>query len=233
MTPRNAQRRNGRCRPSRISTADSGGAAGERETVSVVLEAPLTIDVQGVESYTLLCTPGDDRALAAGFLLSEGIIDGARRGRPALEECEDDPVGRPGAAEGDRPADRRRRAATCSSSPPAACAARRASTRDCAPCHRSATPCASRPPILRVVGERPAAASAAVRGLRRHPRRRHLRRRRRVDRRAPRTPAATTPWTRRSAGACSPGGRRRAAARCSPGASAWRWSASAPGRASS
>ena len=66
----------------RLSTADPARQAVE-ETVSVVLEAPVTIDVQGVESYTLLCTPDDNLALAtaskAGVL--EGGVPGAvRRG---------------------------------------------------------------------------------------------------------------------------------------------------------
>lgn len=58
--------------------------------VSVVLEAPTTVDVQGVGTFTLLCTPGDDRALATGFLLSEGIIDGMAD-LTDLRECSDDP----------------------------------------------------------------------------------------------------------------------------------------------
>lgn len=74
----------------RISTAD----AAERpvgETVSVVLEAPVTIDVEGVESFTLLCTPDDNRALATGFLLSEGLID-SLADVAVLRDCRDDPA---------------------------------------------------------------------------------------------------------------------------------------------
>jgi len=73
----------------RLSTTDAPGAARD-ETVSVVLEAPVTIDVEGVESYTLLCTPDDNVALATGFLLSEGIIDGLDD-VASLEPCRDDP----------------------------------------------------------------------------------------------------------------------------------------------
>jgi len=73
----------------RISTA-APGEPPLPETVSVVLEAPVTIDVQGVESYTLLCTPDDNRALAAGFLISEGIVDRLEE-VALLRECEDDP----------------------------------------------------------------------------------------------------------------------------------------------
>jgi FdhD protein len=72
----------------RISTSGSGESP-VGETVGVVVEAPLTVDVQGVESYTLLRTPGDDRALAAGFLLSEGIVDGLDDVE-SLRECEED-----------------------------------------------------------------------------------------------------------------------------------------------
>ncbi len=61
------------------------------ETVSVVLEAPVTIDVQRVESYTLLCTPDDNLALATGFLLSEGIVDSLDE-VASLEACKDDPA---------------------------------------------------------------------------------------------------------------------------------------------
>ncbi|MEW6742212.1 MAG: formate dehydrogenase accessory sulfurtransferase FdhD [Planctomycetota bacterium] len=53
-------------------------------------EVPLTIDVQGIETYTLLCTPGDNQALAAGFLLSEGVIDGLAD-VVLMRPCEDDP----------------------------------------------------------------------------------------------------------------------------------------------
>jgi FdhD protein len=73
----------------RISTVDAG-LAPVPENVSVVLEAPVTIDVQGVESFTLLCTPDDLLALAAGFLLTEGVIDGIDD-LTALKVCDDDP----------------------------------------------------------------------------------------------------------------------------------------------
>jgi FdhD protein len=74
----------------RISTADPARGPVD-EQVAVVREAPLTIDVQDVGSYTLLCTPGDERALAAGFLRSEGIIHGMAD-ITALKRCDDDPA---------------------------------------------------------------------------------------------------------------------------------------------
>jgi FdhD protein len=60
------------------------------ESVGVALEAAVSIDVEGVETYTLLCTPDDTRALAAGFLLSEGVIDDLGE-VTHLAPCEDDP----------------------------------------------------------------------------------------------------------------------------------------------
>jgi FdhD protein len=72
----------------RISTADPAAGPVD-ETVGVVREAALTLDVKDVGSYTLLCTPGDERALAAGFLLSEGIIRDIQE-IAVLKPCDDD-----------------------------------------------------------------------------------------------------------------------------------------------
>lgn len=73
----------------RIST---GGAIEppRKENVCVVREAPLAIDVESVETYTLLSTPIDRRALAAGFLYGEGVIE-HRDDIAVLKECDDDP----------------------------------------------------------------------------------------------------------------------------------------------
>jgi len=46
------------------------------EAASVAVEAPLTIDIEGIDSYTILCSPDDRRAMAVGFMFSEGIIQG-------------------------------------------------------------------------------------------------------------------------------------------------------------
>jgi len=73
----------------RISTGDAAQGA-EKEDVCVVEEAPITIDVEGIETYTLLCTPTDTRALAAGFLLTEGVIE-RKADIKILKECDDDP----------------------------------------------------------------------------------------------------------------------------------------------
>lgn len=73
----------------RISTGDAANQPKE-EKVCVVVEVPMTIDVEGVETYTLLCTPTDRRALAVGFLLTEGIVE-QMGDFEALKKCDDDP----------------------------------------------------------------------------------------------------------------------------------------------
>jgi FdhD protein len=62
-------------------------AAG-REKVAV--EAPVTIDVEGIGSYTVLCSPSDRRAMAVGFVYSEGIIN-TIDDIAMLQECIDSP----------------------------------------------------------------------------------------------------------------------------------------------
>ncbi len=73
----------------RISTAEE---AGERvsEEVGVVREHALTIDVDGIDAFTLLCSPNDARALVTGFLLSEGIIERLEE-VARLEPCDEHP----------------------------------------------------------------------------------------------------------------------------------------------
>ena len=72
----------------RISTAETGGPP-VHEDVCVVRETPVKIDVEGVETYTVLCTPADKLAMVAGFLFSEGVID--RMSEVAvLKQCDDD-----------------------------------------------------------------------------------------------------------------------------------------------
>ncbi|MFH1699440.1 MAG: formate dehydrogenase accessory sulfurtransferase FdhD [Candidatus Zixiibacteriota bacterium] len=74
---------------SRISTADKDVPVNT-EDVCVVKESPMTIDVEGIEDYTILCTPTDSHALAVGFLFTEGIIDSIKE-ITIIKECEDDP----------------------------------------------------------------------------------------------------------------------------------------------
>jgi FdhD protein len=73
----------------RISTEDPTLPPHE-EDVNVIIETPLHIDVEGIETYTLLCTPIDKLAIAAGFLFSEGVIDGMDD-ITYIEECKDEP----------------------------------------------------------------------------------------------------------------------------------------------
>ena len=59
------------------------------ETVRVPFETSVTIDVELVDAFTLLCTPNDKLALVYGFLLSEGIVDNMAD-IEAVRECDDD-----------------------------------------------------------------------------------------------------------------------------------------------
>lgn len=77
-------------RARRISASSDAEETAADEDVGVVVEAPLTIDVEGIENYTLLCTPTDAKALAAGFLLTEGVIDDLSQ-VVHLERCDDAP----------------------------------------------------------------------------------------------------------------------------------------------
>lgn len=73
----------------RISTGDAESKP-QAEEVCVIAETPLTIDVEGIETYTTLCTPTDRQALAVGFLFTEGVID-RFSDIAVLKKCEDDP----------------------------------------------------------------------------------------------------------------------------------------------
>lgn len=70
--------------------ADEQSKTWRDETAKVAIESPLTIDVEGVNSYTTLCSPGDKRAMVMGFLFSEGIIR-TMDDVVVLAECMDDP----------------------------------------------------------------------------------------------------------------------------------------------
>ena len=56
-------------RAERLSTRDASKGPSE-ERVCVVEETAVTIDVDGVETYTVLCNPTDKLAMAVGFLFA-------------------------------------------------------------------------------------------------------------------------------------------------------------------
>lgn len=58
----------------RLVRRDGALAANAPDTDLVAAEAPLTLRVEGNPVAVLLRTPGHDRELAAGFLLTEGVI---------------------------------------------------------------------------------------------------------------------------------------------------------------
>jgi FdhD protein len=88
--------------PARRFSAD--GTPPVAETCRLVVEEPLTIDIEGVGCYTLMCTPGESMALAVGFAFTEGALAGLSD-IATLTRCEDDPrvvrlrLARPPAAE--------------------------------------------------------------------------------------------------------------------------------------
>ncbi|HVO65207.1 MAG TPA: formate dehydrogenase accessory sulfurtransferase FdhD [Syntrophales bacterium] len=57
-------------------SASGPNAEWSEDNVGIAVEAPLTIDIEGIDSYTILCSPDDRRAMAVGFMFSEGIIQG-------------------------------------------------------------------------------------------------------------------------------------------------------------
>lgn len=52
------------------------GAIGREERDDVAVEEPLEIRVEGIPAAVTMRTPGDDLDLAAGFLYTEGVVDG-------------------------------------------------------------------------------------------------------------------------------------------------------------
>jgi len=73
----------------RLSTADVPEPPRE-ERCGVAVEGIVTIDVNGIGAYTIMCTPLDARALAVGFLFCEGIVASLDE-IDALAECPDAP----------------------------------------------------------------------------------------------------------------------------------------------
>lgn len=75
------------CRAVRLAGAELSPTP---EDCRVVAELLLTITVDDVGEYTLMCTPTHTAALAVGFAFSEGLIGGVRD-IDLLYHCEDDP----------------------------------------------------------------------------------------------------------------------------------------------
>jgi len=71
----------------RISTA---GEPPKREQCSVVVEELVTLTIDDVGSYMLMCTPCDLKPFAVGFLFSEGLI-GSADDIAIISICDDDP----------------------------------------------------------------------------------------------------------------------------------------------
>ncbi len=76
--------------PARRITITDQASSSRPDPVNVIVESPLIIDVEGIEHYTILCTPIDKLAMAAGFLFSERVID-SMDDISRIELCEDDP----------------------------------------------------------------------------------------------------------------------------------------------
>jgi FdhD protein len=76
-------------RAERVSTDDTS-AQPEQEEVCVVEETAILIDVEGFETYTVLCTPTDTHAMAVGFLYTEGVIE-RMDDIKVIKDCDDDP----------------------------------------------------------------------------------------------------------------------------------------------
>ena len=67
----------------------SSGHDPAPEECRVVAEQPVTLEIEGVGEYTLMCTPSDRMALAVGFAFTEGMIAGLSD-VDLIRACEED-----------------------------------------------------------------------------------------------------------------------------------------------
>ncbi len=77
-------------RPAVQISTDRASPSLQPQECTIAVEEPITIDVGGGAAYTVMSSPTDRRALAVGFLFSEGLIDRMRH-IDLLEECRDTP----------------------------------------------------------------------------------------------------------------------------------------------
>ena len=73
-----------------VHCVSAGSSELTLERRQVVCEQPLTIEVKQVGTYTIMCTPGDEIALALGFAFAEGLIDSSDDIN-VLMKCPDNP----------------------------------------------------------------------------------------------------------------------------------------------
>ena len=76
--------------PFEVTLYDRRKDGVEAAARTVVRERALVIGVNGAANYTIMRTPGHDRELAVGFLLTEGMIDSLAE-ITMLAECPDTP----------------------------------------------------------------------------------------------------------------------------------------------
>lgn len=73
-----------------VTVYDHSGNARAHSERSLIVESALVIGVNGTSDYTIMRTPGNDRELTAGFLITEGIIDDVND-ILMLRECPESP----------------------------------------------------------------------------------------------------------------------------------------------
>ena len=72
-----ARTRSERLIVSRVTVGNDGSAAVKRAPDDLIVEEPMSIQLDGTLVATTMRTPGHDYELAAGFCFTEGLLDGA------------------------------------------------------------------------------------------------------------------------------------------------------------